>query len=60
MKVIIDIPNVIHKEVKCYNKIECLEIYSEWIINYDKDLGSCYGVHIGNRTNCDNGYIEII
>jgi len=43
MKVVINIPNVLYEEKKCDDFMECLEIYMRYLIEYQKQLGLCYG-----------------
>jgi hypothetical protein len=43
MKVIINIPNVLYEEKRCDDFLECLEIYTRYLIEYQKQLGLCYG-----------------
>ena len=43
MKVVIDIPNTFHEEKTCNDFIECLEYYMRYLIEYQKQLGLCYG-----------------
>ena len=68
MKVILNVPNVIYEEKSCDDFLECLEIYMDYLIMYQKQLGLCYGSNYlerfpvpGNYKNeCTGGYVEIV
>jgi hypothetical protein len=68
MKVILNIPNVYYEEKVCNEFIECLEIYMRYLIEYQKQLGLCYGSNYLERfsstgkyrNECTGGYVEIL
>jgi len=68
MKVILNIPNVYYEEKTCNDFMECLEYYMRYLIEYQKQLGFCYGNNYSERflmpgrykNECTGGYIEII
>jgi len=68
MKVVINIPNVLYEEKECSDFMECLEYYTMYMINYQKQLGLCYGSNYLERfpipgrykNECTGGYVEIV
>jgi len=68
MKVIINIPNILYEEKSCNGFMECLEVYMNYLITYQKQLGFCYGNNYSERfptiknyrNECTGGYIEIV
>ena len=68
MKVVINIPNVYYEEKICNEFMECLEIYMGYLIDYQKQLGLCYGSNYLERfpivreykNECTGGYVEIV
>lgn len=67
MKVVLEIPNILHEEKYCSDFLECLEIYTRFLIKFQKQLGLCYGLNSLEkfpipsefRNECQNGYVEI-
>jgi len=43
MKVVINIPGTLYEEKRCDNFLECLGIYMMYLIEYQNQLGLCYG-----------------
>jgi len=68
MKVIINIPNIYYQEKECSDFMECLEIYMRYLVDYQKQLGFCYGndylekfsIPGEYRNECTGGYVEIV
>jgi len=68
MKVVLNIPNVYYEEKPCNDFMECLEIYMDYLIKYQKQLGFCYGNNYLERfpisgefrNECIGGYVEIV
>jgi len=68
MKVVVNVPNVLYEEKSCSEFLECLEIYMRYLIDYQKQLGLCYGNnYLGKfpipgrfKNECVHGYVEII
>jgi hypothetical protein len=68
MKVVINIPNVLYEEKSCNGFIECLEYYMSYLIEYQKQLGICYGSNYLERfpvpgrykNECTGGHVEIV
>jgi len=67
MKVVVDIPNVLHKEKSCSEIMECLGYYLQLLSILSKQLGLCYGLDDVHkfpdpgkyRNDCEHGYVEI-
>ena len=68
MKVVLNIPNTLYEEKMCNDFMECLEIYMGYLIEYQKQLGLCYGSNYLERfptvreykNECTGGYVEIV
>jgi len=43
MKVVINIPNVYYEEKRCDDFLECLGVYMRYLVEYQSQLGLCYG-----------------
>ena len=67
MKVVVDIPNVFHKERNCNEVMECLGYYLLYMSVLKKHLGACYGLNDVHKfpdpgryvNECENGHLEI-
>jgi len=68
MKVVLNIPNVYYEEKMCNDFMECVEYYMAYLVNYQKQLGFCYGNNYSERfpsigkyrNECTGGYVEIV
>jgi len=66
MKVVINIPGTLYEEKRCDNFLECLGIYMMYLIEYQNQLGLCYGNNYSGyfpvpgkyRNECEKEYEE--